>query len=306
MSLDLHKEVGSVISKEKDSTLLDYIALLKPRVMSLVLFSGIVGMVLNPAPMHPFIALIAIVCIALGAGASGAINMWYDRDIDSIMSRTKSRPLVQGKMEDSEALATGIVIAFLSVFVMAVCVNYLSAFLLAFTILYYVFIYTIWLKRRSVQNIVIGGLSGALPPLIGWASVSNSISLEPIILVLIIFLWTPPHSWALALYRYEDYKRANVPMMPVIYGDAYTKYMILIYTLLTFVATTLPFLYGFLGFIYLSAAIILGVCFVYLSWKLIIDRENKLAPKLFIFSIFYLFLLFLAMVIDHYANFKFT
>jgi protoheme IX farnesyltransferase len=274
--------------------------------MSLVLFSSFVGMILAPGTLHPFIGFVAMFSVALASGASGAINMWYDRDIDSIMSRTQKRPLVQNKISPDDALAFGVVLAFFSVFVMSICVNYLSGFLLLITILFYVFIYTIWLKRTSVQNIVIGGLSGALPPLIGWSSVTNSISLEPLILVLIIFLWTPPHFWALSLYRSDDYRKAGVPMMPVIYGDEYTKSQILIYTLLTFASSLLPFVVGLCSHIYLGGCIVLGLYFVYLSTKLIKDRENKSAPKLFIYSIFYLFSLFLTMLIDHYAYIKIT
>lgn len=288
------------------SSISDYIALLKPRVMSLVLFSGFAGMMLNPGYIHPFIALIAMFCIALGSGASGAINMWYDRDIDSIMERTQNRPLVRAVIHPDEALAAGVIFSFFSVFIMAVCVNYMAGFLLLFTILFYVFVYTIWLKRRSPQNIVIGGLAGALPPLVGWSTVSGNITIEPLILVLIIFLWTPPHFWALALYRSEDYRRANVPMMPVIYGDDYTKNQILVYTLLTFAASLLPYVIGLSGLLYLSSAFALGTYFVYLSVKLLGDKENKLAPKTFGYSILYLFILFFAMLVDSYAYFQIT
>lgn len=292
------------ISKDLyESELSDYISLLKPRVMSLVLFSGFVGMILAPGDIHPFISFISMFSIALGSGASGCINMWFDRDIDAIMKRTQKRPLVLGKISPEEALSYGVVLAFFSVFVMSLCVNYLSGFLLLFTILFYVFVYTIWLKRKSVQNIVIGGLSGALPPLIGWSSVTNSISIEPLILVLIIFLWTPPHFWALSLYRSDDYKKAKIPMMPVIYGDQYTKSQIVIYTLLTFAASLLPFEIGLCSYIYLYSAIILGAYFIYLSVKLLNQESNSLAPRLFGYSILYLFALFLAMLVDHYAYF---
>lgn len=289
-----------------ESTLSDYVSLLKPRVMSLVLFSGFVGMILNPVAIHPFIAIIAMLCIALGSGASGAINMWYDRDIDSVMERTKNRPLVRKVMDPEDALAAGVIFAFFSVFIMAVCVNYMAGFLLLSTILFYVFIYTIWLKRRSPQNIVIGGFSGALPPLVGWSAASGSIDIEPLILVLIIFLWTPPHFWALALYRSDDYKRANVPMMPVIYGDDYTKTQILVYALLTFASTLLPFVIGLSGLIYLFSAFALGGYFVYLAARLMNDKKNKLARKTFGYSIIYLFLLFASMLVDYYASLQIT
>ena len=211
----------------------DYFQLMKPRVMSLVVFTGFVGMLLSPVPIHPTIAIVSIFCIALGAGAAGAINMWYDRDMDSIMARTKNRPIVRGKVSPDEALAFGVIMSFFSVFIMSTCVNYMAGFLLLFTILFYVFIYTIWLKRTTPQNIVIGGLAGSLPPLVGWTASTGTLAIEPLILVLLIFLWTPAHFWALALYRSSDYKLANVPMMPVIYGQEYTKFHIIIYTLLT-------------------------------------------------------------------------
>lgn len=292
------------VLKEDDvrSTLSDYISLLKPRVMSLVLFSGFAGMMLNPAPIHPFIGFVAMLCIALGSGASGAINMWYDRDIDSIMERTKNRPLVRGVISNDEALAAGVIIAFFSVFLMGICVNYMAGFLLLFTILFYVFVYTIWLKRSTPQNIVIGGLAGALPPLVGWSAVTGSIDIEPLILVLIIFLWTPPHFWALALYKSKDYKRANIPMMPVIYGDDYTKTQIVVDALLTLAASLLPYVIGLSGIIYLLSAFALGIYFCYLSVCLIGDEKNKGAPKLFRYSILYLFLLFSAMLVDAYAH----
>ena len=266
------------------STLSDYISLLKPRVMSLVLFTGFAGMMLNPAPIHPFIGIIAMLCIALGSGASGAINMWYDRDIDSVMERTKNRPLVRGVISNDEALAAGVIFAFFSVFIMSVCVNYMAGFLLLFTILFYVFVYTVWLKRRTPQNIVIGGLAGALPPLVGWSAASGTIKIEPLILVLIIFLWTPPHFWSLALYRADDYKRSNIPMMPVIYGDDYTKSQILVYTLLTLASTLLPYVVGMSGLLYLASAFLLAGYFIYLSVRLLSDKQNKLAPKTFGYS----------------------
>ncbi|MGV2433199.1 MAG UNVERIFIED_CONTAM: heme o synthase [Rickettsiaceae bacterium] len=270
---------------QNNSETLDYFSLMKPRVMSLVVFSGIVGLVLNPGTIHPFVGIIAILCIALGAGSSGAINMWYDRDIDSIMKRTQKRPIVLGKVSPEDALTFGIIAGFFSVFIMAVCVNYLASILLLFTILFYVFVYTMLLKRITPQNIVIGGLAGALPPLIGWASVTNSVSIEPLTIVLIIFLWTPPHFWALALYRSDDYKKADVPMMPVIYGDNYTKIQILIYTLLTVASSILPYVVGICGIIYLITSLFLGAIFIYYAIYLLRDYENKYAMRMFFFSI---------------------
>ncbi len=276
------------------STVKDYILLMKPRVMSLVIFTGFVGMWLAPYSVHPFIAGIAVVCIALGAGSAGAINMWYDRDIDSLMKRTQKRPIVRGAIEPDEALSFGLITGFFAVFFMALCVNLLASFLLLFTIFYYICIYTIWLKRRSIQNIVIGGVSGALPPVIGYAAVSNTISLESIILFLIIFIWTPPHSWALALFCNDDYKNCKVPMMPAVKGNLYTKKQILIYSILLFIVSLMPFFIGMNNFIYLIISGILGLVFLYYSGSLFYDTpDNKQAKRFFAYSIFYLFFIFL-------------
>ncbi|MGH7059537.1 MAG: heme o synthase, partial [Stellaceae bacterium] len=208
----------------------DYVEILKPRVMSLVVFTGLVGLAVAPQHLHPVLAVVAVLCIAVGAGAAGAINMWYDRDIDAVMRRTAGRPLPSGRMMPGEALGFGSVLAVGSVLTMALAVNLLAAGLLALTIGFYVFVYTIWLKRRTPQNIVIGGLAGALPPAIGWAAVTGSLSLAPILLVAIIFMWTPPHFWALSLWRSDDYQRAGVPMMPVVRGKPSTRRQILAYT----------------------------------------------------------------------------
>ncbi|MFV9929866.1 MAG: heme o synthase [Rickettsia endosymbiont of Haemaphysalis japonica] len=276
------------------STVKDYMLLMKPRVMSLVIFTGFVGMWLAPYAVHPFIAGIAVVCIALGAGSAGAINMWYDRDIDSLMKRTQKRPIVRGVIESDEALSFGLITGFFAVFFMALCVNLLASFLLLFTIFYYICIYTIWLKRRSIHNIVIGGVSGALPPVIGYAAVSNTISLESIILFLIIFIWTPPHSWALALFCNDDYKNCKVPMMPAVKGTLYTKKQILIYSILLFIVSLMPFLIGMNNFIYLIISGILGVVFLYYAGSLFYDTpDNKQAKRFFAYSIFYLFFIFL-------------
>lgn len=276
------------------STVKDYILLMKPRVMSLVIFTGFVGIWLAPYSVHPFIAGIAVVCIALGAGSAGAINMWYDRDIDSLMKRTQKRPIVRGAIEPDEALSFGLITGFFAVFFMALCVNLLASFLLLFTIFYYICIYTIWLKRRSIQNIVIGGVSGALPPVIGYAAVSNTISLESIILFLIIFIWTPPHSWALALFCNDDYKNCKVPMMPAVKGNLYTKKQILIYSILLFIVSLMPFFIGMNNFIYLITSGILGLVFLYYSGSLFYDTsDNKQAKRFFAYSIFYLFFIFL-------------
>jgi protoheme IX farnesyltransferase len=287
-----------------ESDVKDYFALMKPRVMSLVVFTGIVGMILSPVSINPIIAIVATFCIALGSGSAGSINMWYDRDMDAIMSRTKNRPIVLGKVPPEEALAFGIIMGFFSVFIMCVCVNLISGFLLLFTILFYVVIYTMWLKRRSPQNIVIGGLSGALPPLIGWTSATGSISVEPLILVMMIFLWTPAHFWALALYRSEDYAKAGVPMMPVVFGQDYTKLHIVIYTLLTVACSFLPYVARMNGELYLASAVVLGGVFIYYAFSLIKDKANKFAPRMFFFSMIYLFSLFFVIALDHEISTK--
>ena len=281
-----------------NSTISDYFTLMKPRVMSLVVFTAIVGMVIAPGTINPIIAIISILCITIGSGASGALNMWYDRDIDAIMSRTQNRPLILGKMLPEDALSFGVIMSFFSVFVIGFAVNIISAALLLFTILFYIFAYTIYLKRSTPQNIVIGGLAGALPPLIGWTSVTGSISIVPLILVLLIFLWTPAHFWALSLYRADDYKKAGVPMMPLIYGDDYTKIQILIYTLLTILCSFLPFVVGAAGMIYLVTSIILGMWIIYYAVKLLRDKQNKIAPRMFGYSIFYLFMIFAMIMLD--------
>lgn len=276
------------------STVKDYILLMKPRVMSLVVFTGFSGIWLAPNSLHPFISVIALICIAIGAGSAGAINMWYDRDIDALMKRTQKRPIIRGAIEADEALSFGLIMAFFSVFFIALCVNFLSALLLLFTIFYYICIYTMWLKRSSIHNIVIGGAAGALPPVIGYASVSGSVSLDSIILFLIIFIWTPPHSWALALFCNDDYKNCKVPMMPVIKGALYTKKQTLIYSILLFLISLVPFFIGMSNIIYLVTAIILGLGFLYYSISLFYDNaDNKQAKRFFAYSIFYLFLIFL-------------
>ncbi|HJD55821.1 MAG TPA: heme o synthase [Rickettsia endosymbiont of Pyrocoelia pectoralis] len=280
------------------STFKDYFLLLKPRVMSLVIFTGFSGMWLAPSSGHPLISVTALICIALGAGSAAAINMWYDRDIDALMKRTQNRPIIRGAVEPDEALSFGLIIGFFSVFFMALCVNLLSAFLLGFTIFYYICIYTMWLKRSSIQNIVIGGVAGALPPIIGFAAVNNNISLESIILFLIIFIWTPPHSWALALFCNEDYKSCGVPMMPVVKGGLYTKKQILFYSILLFIVSLMPYFIGMGNIIYLIIATILNIGFLYYSVSLFYDTpDNKQAKRFFAYSIFYLFCIFLLLVL---------
>ena len=263
-SIPIESSSGAAVKQE--STVQDFIALLKPRVMSLVVFTGAIGMFLAPGSIHPFIGMIAIMCIALASGASGAINMWYDADIDAIMERTKKRPIPSGKVSADEALSFGVITALFSVLLMWMATNVMAAMLLAAAILFYVFIYTIYLKRRTAQNIVIGGAAGSFPPMIGWAAVTGTVSFESVILFLIIFVWTPAHFWALALYKSEDYKKANVPMLPVVSGEKTTKINILLYTLLTVVVTFLPIIYGFQGVIYGVVAVILNLFFIKIAF----------------------------------------
>lgn len=283
---------------ELESRVRDYFNLLKPRVMSLVVFTGITGLYLAPGEINLFIAAIAILCISVGSGAAGAINMWYDEDIDNIMSRTKKRPIPSGRVVAEDALYLGVFLSCAAVALMGLAVNILSALLLGFTIFFYCYIYTVLLKRSTPQNIVIGGAAGALPPLIGWVAVTNQITIEPIILFLIIFFWTPPHFWALSLYSSDDYKKANIPMMPVVSGIKSTKRQILIYTVLLFVISILPFIYHFVGNIYLYTACVLNLIFLSLVIALYLDSKNKIAGKVFAYSILYLFILFLSAIID--------
>lgn len=276
----------------------DYALLLKPRVMSLVVFTGCVGMLLAPAPVDLETALIAVLCIALGAGSAGAINMWYDRDIDRVMTRTMHRPLPAGRLQPRTALVFGSALAIASVAAMALAVNAVAAALLALTIVYYVFIYTVWLKRRTPQNIVIGGASGALPPMIGWAAATGDVGLGALILFAIIFLWTPPHSWALALFRKGDYDRAGVPMMPVVAGEAATRRQILAYTVLLVPVTMLPVAVGMSGLLYGVIAGILGAVFLHHAVRVARGDDMEAPKALFLFSILYLFLIFASLVGD--------
>ena len=276
----------------------DFWQLLKPRVMRLVIFTGFVGMFLAPADMHPLLFVISLFAIAAGAGASGVINQWYDRDIDAIMERTRGRPVPSGAVDPAEALSFGLVISTLSVLLLGLAANWLAAGLLAFTIFFYGVIYTIWLKRSTPQNIVIGGAAGALPPVIGWAAVTGGLSIEPLVLFAIIFMWTPPHFWALALFRNEDYVRANVPMMPVVAGEAETRRQILIYALLLALLAMVPTLIGMTSMVYGVGVAALGMNFVRLSWVLYRRPDDAAARRLFAFSILYLFLLFLGLVVD--------
>lgn len=283
----------------KESRVRDFLALLKPRVMSLVVFTGFCGVLLAPGHIHPFIGCIAVLCIALGSGASGAINMWYDRDIDAHMQRTCTRPIPTGNITPYDALGFGVTVALGSVILMALAVNTVSALLLASAILFYVFIYTIWLKRRTPQNIVIGGAAGAFPPVIGWAAVTGHVGIESLVLFAIIFMWTPPHFWALSLYRHDDYARVGVPMLPVVAGNFVTRKYILAYTIALFVTTLLPNMMGMSGWIYGIGAAGLGAQFLAYAIKLYRHYNEALAKKMFGFSILYLFLIFICLVVDH-------
>ncbi len=277
----------------------DFVSLLKPRVMSLVVFSGFAGLAVAPGGLHPLIATVAVLCIAVGAGAAGAINMWFDRDIDAIMNRTCGRPIPRGAVEPEAALAFGLVLGVFSVLLMTIAVNWVAAALLAFTIFFYVFVYTIWLKRRTPQNIVIGGAAGAFPPMIGWAAVTGDISLVSISLFLLIFMWTPPHFWALALFREIDYAKAGVPMLPVVAGQAATRRQMLVYTVLLLPVALAPAILGAAGIAYVAVALALNATFIFHAIKVVREREGYRACKaMFGFSLLYLFGHFAALVLD--------
>ena len=280
------------------ATVGEFFQLMKPRVMSLVIFTGFAGMFLAPGQMHPILAAVALFAIAAGAGASGAINQWYDRDIDAVMSRTRNRPIPAGRVVPAEALALGIVISFLSVLLLSLTSNLLAGGLLAFTIFFYAVIYTVWLKRSTAQNIVIGGAAGALPPMVGWAAVTGSISIESIALFALIFVWTPPHFWALALVKNDDYKQAGVPMLPVVAGAAETRKQILIYALILAPTGLAPYALSMTTPLYPAIAAVMGIVFVGLAVSLYRKPSDAAAWKLFKFSIFYLFILFAVLIAD--------
>ena len=280
----------------------DYLALLKPRVMSLVVFTGFAGMVVAPGNLHPLLAAVAVLCIALGAGAAGAINMWYERDIDALMERTRNRPIPAGRIAPNKALYFGVTLNLLPILLMGVAVNWTAAALLAFASGFYIFVYTVWLKRRTPQNIVIGGAAGALPPMIGWAAVTGSVSIESVVLFLIIFMWTPPHFWALALYREGDYAKAGVPMLPVVAGPAETRRQILIYTVLLVPLSFAPLALGTAGLAYGAAAATVGTYLLWLAVQIVRTRSDRAARRMFGFSILYLFILFAALIVENVAT----
>ena len=302
MSDTAHTLSGSIDSGTTPARVRDYIDLLKPRVMSLVVFTGWIGVVIAPVHVHPFKTLLAVLAIALGSGAAGCINMWYERDLDALMARTRNRPLPAGRVAPDDALGLGVLLSIFSVLLMAVSTNLVAAALLAAAILFYVFVYTIWLKRRTPQNIVIGGAAGAFPPMIGWAAATGEVSSVGIALFLLVFLWTPPHFWALALYRSEDYRRAGVPMLPVVAGPRETKRQMVIYTLLLLPVAIAPTLLGAVGWVYGTVALALSLGFIghaIAVWRTA-DDEGAFgaARKMFRYSLIYLAVLFAALPVD--------
>jgi protoheme IX farnesyltransferase len=292
-------ELGPRISEAEVG---DYIALLKPRVMSLVIFTALVGLVIAPGHFHPILAFTSILCIAVGAGASGALNMAYESDIDAVMSRTANRPIPRGRITPAEATAFGMTLAFFSVMTLGILVNWVAGALLAFTIFFYAVVYTMWLKRWTAQNIVIGGAAGALPPVVAWAAATGSLSMEPILLFLIIFFWTPPHFWALALFRSDDYARAGVPMLPVVAGPDATRLQILLYTVVLVAIAFAPWPLGYFDAVYGVVSLLLGGGMMWLAVDVYRRREgvaaNRATRKLFAFSILYLFALFATLLLE--------
>ena len=284
----------------------DLVALTKPRVMSLVVFTGLCGLLAAPAALPPVLAFTAILCIALGAGAAGALNQWYEADLDAKMRRTANRPLPARRMDRQTALHFGVGLGAFSVVLMDLATNHLAALLLAVSILFYVLIYTVWLKRRTAQNIVIGGAAGAFPPLIGWVAATGQVDLMPALLFAIIFLWTPPHFWALSLFVRSDYANANVPMLPVVAGIQNTRLQILLYSITVAVAGIAPYALGLTGLIYGAAAVVLNAIFLFLAVAVFANHAEEVSGmkperRLFAFSILYLFALFSAVVIDHWV-----
>ena len=276
--------------------------LMKPRVMSLVIFTCVVGLLIAPIKVNYIDAVFSIIAVALGSGAAGALNMWYEADLDSLMTRTCLRPIPTGKVSKNQALIFGILTSLLSVVVLYLFSNLTATITLMVTILFYVFVYTIWLKRKTPQNIVIGGAAGALPPVVGWAVATGNISLEPIILFLIIFIWTPSHFWALSLYKTDDYKTAKIPMLPVISGIKTTKINILVYAILLFPIILIPYFLNYFGIFYFFISGILTIYYIFICYKLFIEKEpkteKKIAKHIFRFSIFFLFAVFTSILID--------
>ena len=301
----MYKTTFANYQKSKNILVLkNFYNLMKPRVMSLVVFTALVGLIISNKQVDFLTSAVALFFVALGAGAAGALNMWYDSEIDAVMSRTCLRPIPLGKISNTQALYFGVFLSVVSIAGLYLVSNILSASILAITIGFYIFVYTIWLKRRSVQNIVIGGAAGAFPPVIGWTISNNSLSIEPIVLFLIIFFWTPSHFWSLSLYKSDDYKKADIPMLPVVSGVEFTKKNIFIYALILFPITILPFYFNFAGLIYLIPALILGLTYIFLTYQLLKAKnkinEEKYSKKIFAFSILYLFLIFSLLLIESF------
>ena len=301
MSVTGHSTVG-VAPRISEAEVGDYVALLKPRVMSLVVFTALVGLVIAPGHVHPVLAITSLLCIAVGAGASGALNMALEGDLDARMTRTANRPIPRGRITPSEAMAFGVILAFFSVLTLGILVNWYAGGLLAFTIFFYVVVYTMWLKRWTAQNIVIGGAAGSLPPVVAWVAATGSLSVEPLLLFLIIFFWTPPHFWALALFRSDDYARAGVPMLPVVAGPDATRLQVLLYTLVLVAVAVSPWPLGYFDAIYGVTSLVLGGGMLALAIQLYCSRARavslRAARKLFAFSILYLFALFASLLVE--------
>ncbi|WP_273760050.1 heme o synthase [Bartonella sp. ML70XJBT.G] len=302
--MSVSRELSAAADKSMlpKSSIGDYITLLKPRVMSLVVFTALVGLVVSPVSIHPFYSFLAIFCIAVGGGSAGALNMWYDADIDAVMERTKNRPIPMGKITPKRAFIFGMILSMLSVLIMGIFINWFAAFFLAFTIFFYVVIYTIWLKRITPQNIVIGGASGAFPPMIGWAATTGTVSLNSFLLFLIIFMWTPPHFWSLSLFSSLDYEAAGIPMMPNVRGVYSTKKQILFYTILMAISAVGPYITGLAGIFYGIFSTVLSIIFIYFAYRLwksdTYDATIVMAKKVFFFSLFYLAALFGILLIE--------
>jgi heme o synthase len=298
--IDLMHIDRSILLLRSQTSIGDYVALMKPRVMSLVVFTALVGLLVAPGGIDPSAGAVALFCIAAGAGAAGALNMWYDADIDAVMARTVRRPIPSGRVSRSEALGFGLTLGMCAILALGAFLNVVAAALLAFTIFFYVAVYTMWLKRRTPQNIVIGGAAGALPPVIGWVAVTGNVGLEPLVLFLIIFLWTPPHFWALSLNLAGEYARAGVPMLPVVAGRAETKRQILLYSVVLVPTSLLPWVLGFAGPIYGAAAALLGATMILLTWQVrrSSDTDRRSARRLFMFSMLYLVVLFAVLLMN--------
>ena len=311
MQIDLVSVDSPAVADDPTAGWQDWLALLKPRVMTLVVFTGVIGLVLAPGHLNPVLGFTAVLCIAVGAGAAGVINMWYDRDIDLVMRRTAGRPIPAGRIGPDEALSFGVMLSVASVVTLALATNVVAAATLAGSIGFYVFVYTMWLKRRTVQNIVIGGAAGAFPPIIGWAAVTGDIGMFPILMFLIVFVWTPPHFWSLSLYACGDYQRAGVPMLPVVRGARVTRRYVMAYTVMLVAVSLLPWAFGLAGVFYGVSASVLGFGFLVCAWRVLADgagvdgaslTRDAPARTTFRYSLAYLAVLFSALTIDRYLG----